>query len=345
MVCSTCSILLMFCFLSVSYLSFVVSACRSYYEPFLESEEEFAPSPDPNLKMTIGEFCIKLLTDMQYFGTTLPRIPIPIERKIKVMLLLLKEKQKRRVANSKMRDEGKFCKGATVQAIYGDAENEPAWYDAVIESKATAEQVLDHGKAVGTEASIDSSRFYWVTFPEYGNTELVDLGDMKLKGHESSNNNSHHSDRRRSRSRSRDRRRRSRSKDRGARSRSRDRRRRSRSGSTGRRSDDGARDFMAEVLKSERAASEAVGRNYAHRPASYKGSLSLKADRYTVRKKSRSRSPIRDRPSHSSRDTERRSRRSPSPPQAVTTASREQSRDHQEKMKRILDRYGDASAK
>jgi hypothetical protein len=31
----------------------------------------------------------------------------------------------------------------------------------------------------------------------------------------------------------------------------------------------------------------AVGKDYAQRPASYKGSLSLKIDRYTARKKSR----------------------------------------------------------
>jgi pre-mRNA-splicing factor 38B len=59
-----------------------------------------------------GEYCIKLLTDMQYFGTTLPRIPVPIERKMKVMLLLLDEKKRRRRTNDK--DIDLFCEGAKV---------------------------------------------------------------------------------------------------------------------------------------------------------------------------------------------------------------------------------------
>ena len=50
---------------------------------------------------------------------------------------------------------------------------------------------------------------------------------------------------------------------------------------------------MEQVLQSSREASAAVGKNYGQRPASYKGSLSLKMDRFTVRK--RSPSPVRER--------------------------------------------------
>jgi hypothetical protein len=32
----------------------------------------------------VGEWLQKLLTETQYFGTILPRIPVPIERKIKM---------------------------------------------------------------------------------------------------------------------------------------------------------------------------------------------------------------------------------------------------------------------
>ena len=134
-----------------------------WYEPYLEDEEEICPSADPNLKMTIGSYCVKLLTDMQYFGTTLPRIPVPIERRIKVMLLLLEEKKKRRRTNRRAQSSGQFSVGAKVRAIYADEENEPAWYEAVIDS-------VDE----------DNPDKYWVTFPEYGNSECVDLGDMEL---------------------------------------------------------------------------------------------------------------------------------------------------------------------
>ena len=38
---------------------------------------------------------------------------------------------------------------------------------------------------------------------------------------------------------------------------------------------------MEEVMRREREGSAAVGKDYAQRPASYKGSLSLKVDRFT----------------------------------------------------------------
>ena len=134
-----------------------------WYEPYLEDDEEIRPSTDTSISMTIGAYCIKLLTEMQYFGTTLPRIPVPIERKIKVMLLLLDEKKKRRKTNQRGKDMGAFQAGVKVRAIYSDEDNEPAWYEAVIDS-----------------VSEELENKYWVTFPEYGNTECVDLGDMEL---------------------------------------------------------------------------------------------------------------------------------------------------------------------
>lgn len=60
-----------------------------WFEPYLEDEEEILPSSNREIQTTIGKYCVKLLTDMNYYGTTLPRIPVPVERKIRVMLLLL----------------------------------------------------------------------------------------------------------------------------------------------------------------------------------------------------------------------------------------------------------------
>ena len=89
----------------------------SWFEPYLEDEEEFAPSSDVSVTVTMGSYLINLLSDMHYYNTTLPRIPVPIERKMKVMLLMLGEKQKRRLANQKDEDRGKFVKGAKVRAV------------------------------------------------------------------------------------------------------------------------------------------------------------------------------------------------------------------------------------
>ncbi len=325
-----------------------------WFEPYLEDEEAFQPASDKTITMSVGNFCIQLLTEMQYFGTTLPRIPVPIERKIKVLLLLLEEKNKRRKANLRHVETGRIQPGAKVRAIYGDADNEPAWYEAVVDSR-------DEGQELK----------YWVTFPEYGNSEVVDLGDIEVPEQPKNGKGSEHRDRddgenrryaSRSRSRSSYRRERNRSRSRDSRRRgdkdgSRDgydRRRddsRSRSPHRGRsggqdRSATGADTLLQKVLQSERAASAAVGRNYGQRPASYKGSLSLKLDRYTARK----RSPSGDRGGKSFR---RRSRsRSPPCNQSSSNHSASVSKaltsdvsaEQQNRLKLLKERYGDASA-
>jgi pre-mRNA-splicing factor 38B len=89
-----------------------------WFEPHIEDDREIVPSSDPALKMTVGAYAVKLLTDMSYYGTTLPRIPVPIERKIKVYLLLQEEKQKRRKANLKYQEKGLLVAGLKIKAIY-----------------------------------------------------------------------------------------------------------------------------------------------------------------------------------------------------------------------------------
>lgn len=290
-----------------------------WFDKYLEDDQEILPSADKSLKMTVGSYCIKLLTDMHYFGTTLPRIPVLIERKFKVMLLLLEERKKRRAENSLMLD--RFQVGTKVRAIYSDEENEPAWYEAVIDS-----------------IEEDSETRFWVTFPEYGNSECVDLGDMELLDKpkkERSNNKDH----KRERSRSRDSR-----------------------NSKDRNTDSRSTDLMAKVIQSEREASLAVGRNYAQRPTSYKGSLSLKQDRYTVRRKSpspekrrRNRSRSRSRSRSDSRSRRRHERTRDHESSRSTTATNNNTSNsssnqlhpsqQQERLNKLKELYGDASAK
>lgn len=326
-----------------------------YYEPYLEDNEEIQPCSDKSVKMSVGQYITKLLTDMQYYGTTLPRIPVPIERKIKVLLLLLDQKQRRRKQNLKMKE--KFTTATKVRAIYSDNENEPAWYDAVIDS-------IDQ----------ENANTYWVTYPEYGNSAAVDLGDMELitVNHDvdSKNKNEYREEREgktnrntRSCSRSHSRSRSHSSnhnKNERNRSQSRERKdRRSRSPqrrythSPDRRSHSNSRehnhtnrtdkanktdDLLAKVIQSERDASAAVGRNYGHRPTSYKGALSMKLDRYTVRKKSPS-------PERGQRKNRKRSRSPESSPPKAVKANLESSIEQSSRLKILRDKYGDASAK
>lgn len=356
-----------------------------WYEKYLEDKEEFHPSADKSITFTIGDYCIKLLTDMSYYGTTLPRIPVPIERNMKVMLMLLDAKKKRRVKNQRdLLQYGYFQIGDKIRAIYSDDSNEPAWYEAIIDS---IDDECEHK--------------YWVTFPEYGNTECVDLGDMELINTSSASISDHKDgrderdnkdgkdiknrkredgsrDRGRSRrddSRDRGRSRREDSRDRGRdRSRSRDRdvknnhhrddddhhhinnydddnKKKASSSSSSLTSDD----LLKRVLENERNASAAVGKNYGHRPASYKGSLSLKVDRYTVRRKSpspdsyrpvvrrlrsRSRSPQNHNQHHRSKDNSNNSSNNSSGSSVVNQSVNEQMR----RMQMLKQRYGDASS-
>lgn len=366
-----------------------------WFAPYLEDVQEIQPASDKNLHMTIGAFCIKLLTEMQYFGTTLPRIPVPIERKFKVLLLLLDERKARRQQNLRQLD--RFPVGSKVQAIYSDAENEPAWYEAVIDSIEYDEHASDHKSA---------RHKIFVTFPEYGNSECVDLGDLRLppsssttssssatgngtnrretSGHDDERRDT--SDRRSGENRRGDSRRRDDSRDRrnnssnnGSdrhrrrddsrdRSRSRDRdhhrsqHRRSRSRSRDRHGSrtDGNGDsavtadaLLQRVIASERAASAAVGRNYAQRPTSYKGSLSMKLDSFVVHShgsagnSNSNQDRDRDRERDRERDRDRDRRRSP-----ARVSDRFGGRGGGEggwggapdRMKMLKERYGDASA-
>lgn len=97
-------------------------------------------------------------------------------------------------------------------------------------------------------------------------------------------------------------------------------------------------DLLQQVREKERRKAEAVGRDYASRPASYKGSLSLKLDRFTTRRRSRS-------------PTKRvETVRASSPPAAASSGGSEQrstevSREAEERLRKLRMAYGDASTK
>jgi pre-mRNA-splicing factor 38B len=272
-----------------------------WFEPLLEESVVFAPSAEKNIKMTFGDYLIKILTDMQYYGTTFPRIPVPVERRFKVMLLLLKEKKRRREANLKKIEL--ISQGTKIKAIYSDEVNEPAWYEAVIDSFEDETKLK-----------------VWVTFPEYGNTECVDLGDIELGSSSSDKaNNSKFPDTSRDVKRSR------------SRSRSRNRRDRSKS-----RSKDPSESLLAKVLEDERAVASSTGRNYGSRPVSYKESLSLRADRFTSRR--RSRTPERR------NDISQPYRRSPTHRQDKDVKSASRYTEENANLAKLKEKYGDASA-
>ncbi|ETV92708.1 hypothetical protein, variant [Aphanomyces invadans] len=319
-----------------------------WYEPYLGDDEEFNASSNDAIRTTMGAWIRSLLEDINYFNTILPRIPKKIQDGIKVKLLLYDQTKKRHDENLAIVEF--LVKGTKIKAMYSDEDNAPAMYDAVIDD-------VD-----------EATHEYWVTFPEYGNTEKVTLGDIlfekpappkrsrsKTRSISRSRDRHHRSSRRhdRSTSRNRDRRsserprrdrhhrssRRSPSDDRSRQcnrhrrsSRSRSRDRKDTTSSSGALADD----LLAQVREQERRKAEAVGKDYAARPASYKGSLSLRQDRFTTRK--RSRSPTK-------REVEFVELEKPKEGHMSTSRSAPLSREAEERRRKLLETYGDAAAK
>lgn len=124
---------------------------------------------------TIGDFVRKIFSELDYYGTMLPRLPIHIERDIQVKLLLAEKIQHR--AQKHLADKGTMSEfqriGAEVMALYGDEENPTTWYEAVVD------RVLTRNEETGQALKMPK---FIVTFPEYGNTETVLLGEMERRG-------------------------------------------------------------------------------------------------------------------------------------------------------------------
>jgi len=98
---------------------------------------------------------------------------------------------------------------------------------------------------------------------------------------------------------------------------------------------------MERVLQKDRDASAAIGKNYGHRPASYKGSLSLKLD-YTRKKSPEREVDVRYRERRPrSRSPDRGTRNDAT---STSGPSRVTSQEQLEKMKKLKAMYGDASA-
>jgi pre-mRNA-splicing factor 38B len=223
-------------------------ALWDWMEAFVDDPEMFAPSSNPDATMPMGDFVQKILKDMHFYDTVLPRIPVPIERKMKALMILFEDEQKR--ATSNLRAMHLLAPGASVHAIYKDEDNDPAFYEAtVVEVLPPAEE--------GRKPQVV------VTFNEYGNTETVALGKVMLP--EGSGNGGGGGDDRGERRRSR-----SRSRDRGdrRRSRSRDRDRDARGGGGGAAGAGGSLldSVMGKVTERDRDRSAATGKDYAQRP-------------------------------------------------------------------------------
>jgi hypothetical protein len=101
----------------------------------------------------MGQYVEKLLSDNKYYGTLLPRIPVPVEREHKKKLMLRGVLRTRQEENELYRDRLK--PGMRIKTAYEDGK----FYEAEIN------ETLDNGNFV-------------VTFTEYGNQ----VGNARARG-------------------------------------------------------------------------------------------------------------------------------------------------------------------
>ena len=136
-------------------------------EPLVVEAGHGAPST------TIGQFVRDLFRSRDFHGTPLPRFPNEVERAIQVLLLQAEKVSERALLHAKNAQRMSYFQalGNEVMALYGDDENPITWYKAVIDRVITRDDV--------TGASLVHPKFV-VTFPEYGNTETVLLGELDM---------------------------------------------------------------------------------------------------------------------------------------------------------------------
>ena len=152
-----------------------------WIEPYLYDEEPTSVEASASKQQsdaennTVGDFVRRLFKERNYYGTVLPRLPIQIERDIQVKLLQaekIEERAKKHTLNSQNMDYFKKL-GNKILALYGDEENPIQWYEAVVDRVISTNE--------DTAQPLRNPKFV-VTFPEYGNTETVTLGEMEMPG-------------------------------------------------------------------------------------------------------------------------------------------------------------------
>jgi pre-mRNA-splicing factor 38B len=145
----------------------------TWIEPYLHDEEEIQVEQKASSVTTIGNFVRSLFSEREYYGTPLPRLPLTVERDLKVKLLQAEKVVER--AQLHFKNGGTMAHfqklGSEVKALYGDEDNPIKWYTAVVD------RVITRDEASGTQ--LKYPRFI-VTFSEYGNTETVTLGEMDM---------------------------------------------------------------------------------------------------------------------------------------------------------------------
>lgn len=143
-----------------------------WIQPYIHDDEEIKVEQSGRTT-TIGEFVRRLFSGRDFCGTTLPRLPITVERDLQVKILQADKAAERAAFHCKNSTRMAYFQtlGNKVMALYGDDENPIQWY------KAEIDRIITRDEATGTQ--LKYPRFV-VSFPEYGNVETVVLGELDV---------------------------------------------------------------------------------------------------------------------------------------------------------------------
>ena len=140
-------------FLYLRYAYDLKNLYDDYFVHYLNDEEEFSPSSDENNKITMGKYVKELLQEQKYFGSMLPRIPIPIQRDIDIKILEVESIANKHETNERYR---KYLKiGVKTRAQFSEDNK---WYNCKVSG------LLDDGTI---EVTYD---------PPYGNVDVLGIG-------------------------------------------------------------------------------------------------------------------------------------------------------------------------
>jgi len=100
--------------LGVIYLRYLAPPDQlwEWVSPLLDDTEEFSPTTDESKTMTMSAWVEGILTENRFEGTVFPRIPVAVEREIKVQLLRRK---------SERQSTASLAPGMIVRAMYSEA--------------------------------------------------------------------------------------------------------------------------------------------------------------------------------------------------------------------------------
>jgi pre-mRNA-splicing factor 38B len=164
------------------YLRYVCPPERllKYIEPYLLiDDEEGQEVKIDRSTISLGQFVRSLFTNRDYFGATpLPRLPGPIEVLLRDKVRAAERSAERAKVHYKNADRMRRwtttnAMAIEVMALYGDDDHPLTWYRAIIDRVMRND---DESSTTGGRPYL-YPRFV-VTFPDYGNTETVRLGEL-----------------------------------------------------------------------------------------------------------------------------------------------------------------------